>query len=186
MANERGWISVWLLAVLSLALLTTSAWALALQTDSTAPDVTIYSVNSKGDESLYEYLGDKIGLVFIWEAGCPSCAPGGSAVGDLMNRYLDRGVKGIMVTLDGDRAMSELSLKTMQSPYPYVIAIDEHGEVSSKYKVEEFPTLLILDQQKRIRYIGQQVEFYTKPKLAVTEAEKALKQLVEAREASLQ
>lgn len=163
---------------MSLLLLASPAHALGPTLNSVAPDTTLYSVNAHQDQSLHEFLGDQIGLIFVWLGGCPSCAPGAAVMGDLMAKFVDRGVRGLMVTLQGDREVSEITLMALQPPY--TIASDDRGEFKRRYNVETFPTVLIVDRQKRIRYIGQQVEFYTAPEVAVARVKRALEDVLKA------
>lgn len=167
-----------LAAIVLLAALTSRAHALEPTKGSRAPDVTLYSVNSNGEQRLYEYLGESVGLIFVWTSGCPSCAPGAAAIGGLLARYAAAGVKGILVTLEGDREISALTLEVLKPAY--VIAIDERKEFRQRYAFETFPTVLVVDADKTIRYVGQQVELYTEPKVAVRQIEQALRAVLEA------
>lgn len=41
---------------------------------------------------------------------------------------------------------------------PYLAGVDPSGQIPALYGIGRFPTILILDREKRIRYIGHEKE----------------------------
>ncbi len=41
-------------------------------------------------------------------------------------------------------------------PAPYAATVDKYGEVMKAYRPEGLPVILILDRDKRVRYIGRE------------------------------
>lgn len=51
-------------------------------------------------------------------------------------------------------------------PAPYAATVDKYGDVTKAYRLERLPAILIIDRDRRIRYIGYERDINSK--LAIT------------------
>lgn len=47
-------------------------------------------------------------------------------------------------------------------PAPYAATVDKYGEVTKAYRLERLPAILVIDGNKRVRYIGYERDINSK------------------------
>ncbi|MFQ5913611.1 MAG: peroxiredoxin family protein [Nitrospinota bacterium] len=61
-------------------------------------------------------------------------------------------------------------------PAPYLAGVDKTGRIPEKYGVRRFPTIMILDRRKRVRYIGHEED----PNSPLAHTGKAIDQILKS------
>ncbi len=63
----------------------------------------------------------------------------------------------MLVAINADTGMVGLAAYGIYGgPAPYAATVDKYGEVMKAYRPERLPVILILDRDKKIRYIGHE------------------------------
>lgn len=104
--------------------------------------------------SLGDLRGQPAVLVF-WAAWCPFCREEAPHVNKLAAEYESRGVHMFGVDVHDSQARTEWGIKDFGIHYP--VARDADGETARNYNVEGIPTVIFLDREGVVRYVGNRV-----------------------------
>ncbi len=63
-------------------------------------------------------------------------------------------------------------------PAPYAATVDKYGEVMKAYRPERLPVILILDRDKRVRYIGRERDVNSQLAATGEEIDRTLRDLL--------
>ncbi len=63
-------------------------------------------------------------------------------------------------------------------PAPYAATVDKYGEVTKAYRLERLPAILVIDRDKRVRYIGYERDINSKLATTGEAIDRALEGLV--------
>ncbi len=126
-----------------------------------APDFRADDTVLEREVNFYGHVGDKPALLWFWDwkMGCPVCGPLGRALGEKVQKYSSRGLRGFLVTVNAQP--EELGVAGwgvfMDSP-PYAITTDKYGEAVGRYPITRYPQIMIVNSQKEIIYIGHETD----------------------------
>jgi thiol-disulfide isomerase/thioredoxin len=132
-------------------------------TSDPAPEIDIIEWIEQEPTSL-EALRGNVVLLDFWATWCGPCISAFPKLREWHRKYSDRGLVIVGVTQlwgqDNQRTMDapqELAfLREFRNKYklPYGFAIAPKGEYESKYGINAYPTVVLLDRQGVVRYIG--------------------------------
>ncbi len=120
-----------------------------------APLVKMKSRSSGQDFSIKDFRGKVIMLNFV-SGWCPSCKKAQMALSGLAGKY--RGLQTITISLDQDSTGFIDSLEKEQTDIKFVF--DSKGIITQAFQVPLLPSVYLIDQYGKIRYIlpGYKVE----------------------------
>jgi thiol-disulfide isomerase/thioredoxin len=104
--------------------------------------------------SLDNLRGQPAVLVF-WASWCGFCREEAPHVNKLADDFASRGVRVFGVNVRESQARTESGIKTFGIRYSVVR--DTDGNTARDYNVEGIPTVLFLDQEGKVRYVGNGV-----------------------------
>jgi len=112
-----------------------------------APDFTLKTID--GQEITLSKLKGKVVLLDFWATWCGPCRESIPHLIQLYKTYRENGFEMIGISLDkGDAAVVRNFAKSMDIPYPIVIATEE---MARDYRVTSIPTTFFIDKEGKIR-----------------------------------
>jgi len=112
-----------------------------------APDFTLKTID--GQEITLSKLKGKVVLLDFWATWCGPCRESIPHLIQLYKAYRENGFEMIGISLDkGDAAVVRNFAKSMDIPYPIVMATEE---VARDYRVTSIPTTFFIDKEGKIR-----------------------------------
>ena len=112
-----------------------------------APDFTLKTLDDQ--EITLSQLKGKVVLLDFWATWCGPCRESIPHLIQLYKTYRENGFEIIGISLDkGDAAVVRNFARSMDIPYPIVIASDE---VARNYRVTSIPTTFFIDKGGKIR-----------------------------------
>lgn len=105
--------------------------------------------------SLFDLKGEKITILDFWTTWCKPCKKAIPELNKIHEIYQDQGVQVIGINCDGPRTVAKVSgvSRSMQIQYP--ILIDINSDLLNALNLSNFPTLLILDQKNKVKYMHE-------------------------------
>jgi thiol-disulfide isomerase/thioredoxin len=112
-----------------------------------APDFTLKTID--GQEITLSELKGKAVLLDFWATWCGPCRESIPHLIQLYKTYRENGFEVIGISLDkGDAAVVRNFAKSMDIPYPIVMATEE---TARDYRVTSIPTTFFIDKEGKIR-----------------------------------
>lgn len=109
------------------------------------PDFSLPMVGKTDEAKLSNYQGNIIFLNF-WATWCPYCRQERASLQSLYNKYKDRGVVVLSVSIDqGDIGVVKAYVEKNSLTFPNLH--DQTAKVASEFAVQGVPTTYILDRQ---------------------------------------
>lgn len=108
------------------------------------PNIEATLINGEMFES--STLQGKPLVIHFWATWCPTCRVEASAIESISKQYE---VLSIAVNSGSD---TELQTYLTKNNYHYRVINDTNGELSSRFKVEAFPTTFIYDGKGKLRF----------------------------------
>lgn len=90
-------------------------------------------------------LRGKVVWINFWASWCPPCQQETPILRDLAERYRDRGLEIVGVSVQ-ETSVDDLAAYARRYELPYTIAFDASGHVFRRYKVFALPTQFFVDQ----------------------------------------
>ncbi|MFY0654568.1 MAG: TlpA family protein disulfide reductase [Cyclobacteriaceae bacterium] len=116
-----------------------------------------YSLRNIDNElvSLHDLKGESVTVIDFWTTWCKPCKKAIPELNKIFSSYQDKGVQIIGVSCDGPRTVAKVPgvSSTLQIQYP--VLIDVNSDISNSLNISSFPTLIIMDQKNKIRYIHE-------------------------------
>jgi peroxiredoxin len=122
-----------------------------------APTFQVSDVNGNLID-LSKYKGSIVILDF-WATWCDPCITEFTKIKSMYQKFKDRGVQFIGVSLDDDIEDLRGFVKQEQVEWPQIFDGKRwKGVIPSLYRIQIIPTMLVLDRESKIRYIGSDTE----------------------------
>ncbi|HEX6995424.1 MAG TPA: TlpA disulfide reductase family protein [Gammaproteobacteria bacterium] len=112
-----------------------------------APDFVLKSV-AGSNVRLSEHRADVVMLAFT-ASWCSECRAHDEHLAELYRRYRDAGLVLLVVSLDKDGRGAESIASRLDADFP--VLIDSRGETGRLYRVDELPTLVLIDRAGVVR-----------------------------------
>lgn len=126
-----------------------------------APTFQVSDVNGNLID-LSKYKGSIVILDF-WATWCDPCITEFTKIKSMYQKFKDRGVQFIGVSLDDDIEDLRGFVKQEQVEWPQIFDGKRwKGVIPSLYRIQIIPTMLVLDRESKIRYIGSDTENITR------------------------
>lgn len=108
--------------------------------------------------------GKKVVLINFWATWCPPCRVEMPQLENLYQRYRDSGLQILAVDVGDEEEAIRTFLEEKSLSFP--VLVDREGLVASLYRVEAFPTTVLLDAEGKVidvtegldPYLGYRVE----------------------------
>lgn len=111
-----------------------------------APDFKILGTDRKTEVSLYENLG-KVTIIDFWASWCKPCRVENPNMVKLYEKYKDKGLKIIGVSLDTDEERWKEAIEKDGLPWIHVASLVKDDPTADMYNVEYIPTIYILNEK---------------------------------------
>lgn len=122
---------------------------LQLSTLSGLPKEIIIHHNSNTTISANEILDDNLTLVNFWITDCPPCIKEMDFLEALYNKYKDKGLKVVGISVDGYREIDRIAplLKSKKITYP--VFLDSEMKTYNHFKINGVPhTIFVSDENE--------------------------------------
>lgn len=114
----------------------------------TAPDLVL--TDMQGKTIKLSALRGKTVLLDFWATWCGPCRADGPSLDKLSQKFGDKNLAVIGISVDEDRAVVQKFLN--DHPHKYPIALTSENEMPRAYQVAAFPTYLVIDAQGNVVY----------------------------------
>ncbi len=107
--------------------------------------------NPKGISLNYEDLkGEKLTIIDFWATWCKPCLNAIPRLIELSEKYQDKGVKFIGISVDGPRSIAKVlpMVETLKISYP--VLLDQDMNIANQLNIAAFPTLLFVGPNNKI------------------------------------
>jgi peroxiredoxin len=143
-----SWLSIALLLVAAASHAAGKA-APGLIPGSPAPPFTLPDIHGKSVR-LEEFRGQVVVLNF-WAFWCDTWKAEMPHLQELAAQQQELGFRLIAISVDGTR-LPEFQNRTRGGRTPFPVLVDVGGRVSVRYQVAHVPTVVVVDQDGRVRY----------------------------------
>ena len=110
---------------------------------------------------LSKYKGNIV-IIDFWATWCDPCIQEFPKVKKMYNKFKDKGVQFIGISLDDDIEDLRGFVKQEEVEWPQVFDGKRwKGAIPALYHVEMIPTMFVLDRENKVRYIGSDTENVT-------------------------
>ncbi len=89
-------------------------------------------------------------LLNFWATWCPPCRKEMPSMAELHNKFAERGLKIVAVSVDRDA--SDLAAFVREYKLPFQVLHDADSAVSHNYGVFRYPETFLIDRQGNVRY----------------------------------
>jgi thiol-disulfide isomerase/thioredoxin len=118
-----------------------------------ATDFTLQDLNGGGNVVLSEMKG-RVVLLEFWATWCPPCRASIPGIERLHEKYKDKGVVVLAVSMD-DNGWDAVQSFVKENGIKYTV-LKGNEDIAEKYQVRSIPMLLVIDKEGKIvkRYLG--------------------------------
>jgi len=118
-----------------------------------ATDFTLQELNGGKNVALSDMKG-KVVLLEFWATWCPPCRASVPGIERLYERYKDKGVMVLAVSMD-DGGWDTVQAFVKENGIKYMV-LKGNDDVAEKYQVRSIPMLVVIDKEGKIvkRYLG--------------------------------
>ena len=118
-----------------------------------APDFSLKDIQGKTFK-LSSQRGNPV-IMFFGTTWCPACRSEIPRYRDLYDKYAQRGLKFLYI--DINESTERVARFSKQNLFPYLVLVDESGNVANDYNIIGVPTLILLDKEGNIVTVSHQV-----------------------------
>ena len=117
--------------------------------ESRAPDFTLVNLEGK-DVTLSELLHKGPVIVDFWATWCKPCIKGFPGLQELFEKYKDRGLSVVAVSIDSPKSRSRVGPFIKSKKYSFEVLLDTQGRVAKKYNAITIPRAVLIDSDGEI------------------------------------
>ena len=126
-----------------------------------APTFNVTSVDGKPLD-LAQYKGNVI-IINFWATWCDPCLQEFPNAKKLYTKFKDKGVQFIGVSLDDDIEDLRGFVKQFEVGWPQIFDGKRwQGAIPGLYHIQAIPTMVLLDRESKVRYVGSDTEAVTR------------------------
>ena len=126
-----------------------------------APTFKVTAVDGKPID-LAQYKGNVI-IINFWSTWCDPCIQEFPNAKKLYTKFKDKGVQFIGVSLDDDIEDLRGFVKQFEVGWPQIFDGKRwQGAIPSLYHIQAIPTMVLLDRESKVRYVGSDTEAVTR------------------------
>jgi cytochrome c biogenesis protein CcmG/thiol:disulfide interchange protein DsbE len=124
---------------------------------SNAQTVRNYSLQTISNEKvdLYDLKGETITVLDFWTTWCKPCKKAIPQLNILYEEYKDQGVQFIGINCDGPRTVAKVPGVSQSLQIQYPVLIDINSDILNALNLSNFPTLVILDKDNKVKYMHE-------------------------------
>lgn len=140
-----------LLTILILASVVSGSEDVSEKEFKKAPDFTAKTLKGK-NYTLSKNIGSGPVVINFWATWCVPCALEMESLKTLYEKYNEKGVTFLSVSIDDMNSVSQVPGVTRSRKYPFTVLLDPGKMVSKKYHVTDVPQVFIVDNKGYIVY----------------------------------
>lgn len=114
-----------------------------------APEFKILGTDRKTQYSLYDNLG-KATIIDFWASWCPPCREANPKIVKLYEKYKDKGLQIIGVSLDTDEGKWKGAIEKDGLTWLQLASLEKKDKTAVLYNIDYIPTLYLLDEKGTI------------------------------------
>ena len=111
--------------------------------ESKAPDFTLANLEGK-DITLSKLLAEGPVIVDFWATWCKPCIKGFPGLQELHEKYEDRGLKVVAISIDSPKSRSRVAPFIKSKKYDFEVLLDTQGRVAKKYNAVTIPRAVLI------------------------------------------
>lgn len=132
-----------------------------LRIGAEAPTFNVTDIDGKPID-LSKYKGNVI-IINFWATWCDPCVQEFPNVKQMYTKFKGKGVQFIGVSLDDDIEDLRGFVKQFEVEWPQIFDAKRwQGSIPSLYHIRAIPTMVLLDRENKVRYIGSDTENVTR------------------------
>jgi peroxiredoxin len=114
-----------------------------------APDFTL--ANTAGEDvSLSDLLARGPVILDFWATWCKPCLQGFPGLQGLLDRYKDRGLTVVAISVDGPRSRGRVTPFIRSREYDFEVLLDTQGRVAKKYNAMAIPRTVLISSEGEV------------------------------------
>jgi cytochrome c biogenesis protein CcmG/thiol:disulfide interchange protein DsbE len=117
-------------------------------------DFKLKDLKNRG-RSYSELKGDKLTVIDFWATWCKPCGRSIPKLVKLNDKYEEKGVAFIGISIDGPRNLSKVRPYVRSKKIDFTVLLDVNGDVMERMNVKVVPTLIIVDGNDEVVYFHQ-------------------------------
>ena len=120
----------------------------------TVRNYTLQNVNNEKVD-LYDLKGESITVLDFWTTWCKPCKKAIPQLNILYDEYKEQGVQIIGINCDGPRTVAKVPGVSHSLQIKYPVLIDINSDILNALNLSNFPTLVILDSNNKVKYMHE-------------------------------
>lgn len=120
----------------------------------TVRNYTLQNVNNEKVD-LYDLKGESITVLDFWTTWCKPCKKAIPQLNILYEEYKEQGVQIIGINCDGPRTVAKVPGVSHSLQIKYPVLIDINSDILNALNLSNFPTLVILDSNNKVKYMHE-------------------------------
>ena len=117
-----------------------------------APDFSLPNLTGK-DVKLSELLSRGPVMLDFWATWCKPCIKGFPALQQIHDKYKDRGLTVIAVSVDSPKSRSRVAPFIKSQNYTFEVLLDIEGKVAQKYNAVAIPRTVLISQTGEVVHV---------------------------------
>jgi peroxiredoxin len=140
-----------LMAYPMIGLLTLAAVTSCLAGEVKAPDFTLANLEGE-DVKLSDLLAKGPVILDFWATWCKPCIKGFPGLQELLNKYEDRGLTVVAVSVDSPKSRVRVGPFISSKNYSFEVLLDTQGRVARKYNAVTIPRTVLISPDGMIAH----------------------------------